>query len=95
MKFLLIVSSCLVLNGCAFYPKQVEYYDSECNIKYRKLKLKQSSSGMGVGKCNNETCISALASIPIQALVAGSIVIAGNTVYWLEREGRCLLKTTD
>ena len=55
--------------------------------------MKQSNSNMGIGNCDNEACIAALLSIPMQALVAGSIVIAGNAVFWLEKEGKCILKT--
>ncbi len=81
-----------LLTGCAYYPKQIEYYDAECNITYKKLILKNSEFGMRQGSCQNEACIATLLSIPVQALVAGSIVVAGNTVFWLEKEGKCILK---
>jgi len=40
---------------------------------------------MGVESCENTACIAALLSIPLQALVAGSIVATGNVIYWFEK----------
>ena len=91
MKLLIVIGLITSLSSCSFYPKQIEYYDSDCDIKYKKLIMKQSNFGMRRGDCNNEACIAAIISIPIQAIVTGSIVIAGNTIFWLEKEGRCLL----
>ena len=91
MKLIYITVITLVLSSCAFYPKEVEIYDAECNIKYKKLILESSKSNMKVGNCENEACIASLLTIPLQAIVAGSIVLAGNVVYWLEKEGTCLL----
>ena len=40
--------------------------------------------------CTNEACVAALLSISIQAIIAGSLVIAGNAITWLQKEGQCL-----
>jgi len=82
----------LMLSACAYHPKHVEVYDPECNIKHKKLVIGEDKSNMQVGNCENEACIASLLTIPLQALVAGSIVAAGNVIYWLEKEGTCLLK---
>ena len=82
----------LALAGCVVYPRPVEHYDSECKIRYKQLVLEPGGLNGIRFSCTNEACIAALLLIPIGALVAGSIVIVGNTVYWLEKEGRCLLK---
>lgn len=92
MRLFVLLSTITLFSSCAYYPKQIEHYDSRYKILYKQFILKQSSTGMKIQHCNNEGCIAALLSIPVQALVAGSIVIAGNTVYWLEKEGECLLK---
>lgn len=92
MKNLLIIGIVFISSACAYYPKQVVVYDSDCNVNYKKLILKKDKSNMRVGKCENEACIASLLTIPLQALVAGSIVVAGNIVYWFEKEGTCLLK---
>ncbi len=92
MKIIYITGISLILSACAYYPKQIEVYDSDCNIKHKKLVLGKDKSNMHVGNCENEACIATLLTIPFQALVAGSIVVAGNVIYWLEKEGTCLLK---
>lgn len=80
------------MSSCAYYPKQVERYDSDCKIHYKQLELEESKKNMLVGSCSDESCIAALLSIPIQAIVAGTITIAGNVIYWLGKEGECLIK---
>ena len=95
MKVFVILITCLITIGCVFYPKQIQQYDSECKIKYKKLILEHGELSGFKLSCTNEGCIAALLLIPIEALVAGSIVVIGNTVYWLEKEGRCLLKSNE
>ena len=90
MRVFLIILMCWNSAGCVFYPKQVEHYDFECKIKYKKLVLEQGELNNLRVNCSNEGCIALLLLIPLEALVAGSIVVVGNTVYWLEKEGRCL-----
>ena len=92
MKFFYYAIIITILSNCAYYPKQVEVYDQDCNIQFKKLILQRSDSNMSVSDCENEACIASLLSIPMQALVAGSVVIAGNAVYWLEKEGKCVLR---
>jgi len=92
MKRLAIALTLRLLNSRAFYPKQTLAYDSKCDTTDKQLTLQTSTTYMRIARCENEACIAALLAIPKQALVAGSVVIAGNTVYGLEKEGRCLLK---
>jgi hypothetical protein len=92
MKTIYITVILLILGGCAYYPKKVEIYDTDCNIQFKKLILEKDNTNMRVKNCENEACIASLLAIPMQAFVAGSIVVAGNVVYWLEKEGKCLLK---
>jgi len=92
IKIFCIIGTAVNLSACAYYPKQIKVYDSDCNIEYKKLVLGNDKSNMRVASCENEACIAAILSIPLQALVAGSIVVAGNVVYWFEKEGTCLLK---
>ena len=92
MKSFFAFTTITILIGCAYYPKQVEVYDADCNITFKKLVLQRSDSNLQVADCENEACIAALLAIPMQALVVGSIVVAGNVVYWLEKEGQCVLK---
>ncbi len=93
-RLLVVWTVCLIQAGCVFfYPKQVQYYDADCEVKYKQLVLEHTRlNGIRIN-CTNEECIAVLLLIPLEALVAGSIVIVGNTVYWLEKEGRCLIKS--
>jgi hypothetical protein len=73
----------------------VEVYDSDCDIKFKQFKVKKSDNWPQIDDCENEACIAKLLSIPMDALVVGSIVVVGNTVFWLEKEGKCLVKQKD
>lgn len=93
VSLLAIILVCLIPVGCVFYPKQVPHYDADCKIRNKRLVLEHGDFKYRGVRCTNQGCIAALMFIPIEALVAGSIVVVGNTVYWLEKEGRCLLKS--
>ena len=92
MKIIYISVIALMLSACAYYPKQVDVYDPDCKTKHKKLVLAKDESNMHIASCENEACIANLLTIPLQALVAGSIVITGNIIYWFEKEGTCLFK---
>lgn len=81
-----------LLNGaCAYYPRQVEVYDPDCQIVSRKMVLQEADVGYYVGiSCQNEGCLIPLIPAAASAIVSGSIVVVGNVVYWLEKQGRCL-----
>jgi hypothetical protein len=91
-KFTSIVGVALLISGCIYYPKRVEVYDSDCNIKTRKLTLGVIASN-SVPNCsggNAGPCLAAIAAVgPVTAVVSGSIVVIGNTLYYLEKEGPC------
>ncbi|OMH25276.1 hypothetical protein [Motiliproteus sp. MSK22-1] len=80
----------LLLSSCGFfYPQTVEFYDPECQILAKKVELR-SVSIRGVGlSCHNEGCLIALIPAAASAIVSGSIVVVGNVVYWLEKQGKC------
>ena len=82
----------LLLSSCAFRPVAVDHYDRDCRIHYKQFTMKQNSLAAQVQYCQNEGCIAALLTIPLQAIVVGSMVVAGNVVFWMEKEGTCLLK---
>jgi len=91
-KFATIIGPALLISGCIYYPKRVEVYDSDCNIKTRKLTLGVIGSN-SVPNCtggNAGACLAAIAAVgPVTAVVSGSIVVIGNTLYYMEKEGRC------
>ncbi len=79
--------------GCIVYPKQVSVYDRYCGVRSHKLTLEAEYV---LGHCPNSTAAEAEACLLIIAgsavassVISGSIVVVGNTIYWLEKQGRC------
>lgn len=101
-KIIAIIALSLFISSCVFYPKKIEYYDDHCNIVSRKLVLETekmngtSCSGSNSNDPESQICLAYLAGIitlsAASAIVSGSLVVVGNTVYWLEKEGRCIAK---
>ncbi|HET7793682.1 MAG TPA: hypothetical protein VFL64_09890 [Rhizobacter sp.] len=85
-----LVSAALLV-GCA-YPKTIRVYDEECGITAKKMVLDVSGAGT-LGPCINYDCIAQLvtqaAFLGASTVVSGSIVVAGNVVYWLEKQKDC------
>lgn len=93
MKKLCIYLSSLALMGCVFHPKVYSEYDDKCGVEYKKFELELDPEEIDFFECGDQKCKHAfmlsLVEISIEALVAGSIVIVGNSVSWLEKEARC------
>lgn len=93
-----IIPMVFFVSGCVFYPRTIEYYDAECEIRYRQLVLKTepmqiACSGANPSDPQGHACLAAILAISAgSGVVSGSIVVVGNTVYWLERRGKCLAK---
>lgn len=82
----------LLLQACVLVPRTTEVYDADCQVMSRQMNLApvQIASIQG---CSNSGCAVLLAAAgataAASAVVSGSIVIVGNAVYWLEKQGRC------
>lgn len=93
-SWLIILS--LVFEGCVYLPKTVESVEDEtCNLITRKIIIERAgdlSPGVILG-CYDEACIlviaAALAVPTATYIVSGSMAVAGNSIHWLEKEGRC------
>src|SRR4051812_43570098 len=90
-KLISIAISAVFLVGCA-YPRIIRVYDEECQIVAKKMIL----DVMEVNKsnaCRNNDCIAQLvgeaALLAASTVVSGSIVVAGNVVYWLQMRHDC------
>ena len=80
----------LCLVACVFYPKQVSYYDENCNDISKKFVLEESRHNYAVNThCDDECLLLSLGIITVGAVVAGSVVVIGNTIYWFERQLEC------
>ena len=99
MRFPLAMSGLsLLASGCVFYPQTAEYYDPVCEVRTRHIQLKNEVMH---GTCDRAStqpeafgCLAfALGMTAGSAVVSGSIVAAGNTVYWLEKRGKCVARS--
>lgn len=81
-----------LLSGCVYLPRTVEVYDEDCRIQARQMVLELHQVAV-FGGCVNEGCVAMLVTFgavtAASAVVSGSIVVAGNAVYWFEKRGRC------
>lgn len=81
------------LAACVFVPVTTERYDPDCRITARQMTL-QSVQLASFGSCHGNDCAALLvfvgATAAATAVVSGSIVVAGNVVYWFEKQGQCL-----
>ncbi|MBK6555523.1 MAG: hypothetical protein IPP18_11375 [Rhodocyclaceae bacterium] len=82
----------LALGACVYVPRTVEFIDPECKVVARHMVLQEVQIAAIMG-CANEGCVTlvvaAAATAAVSAVISGSIVVAGNTVYWFERRGQC------
>jgi hypothetical protein len=79
-----------LLSGCVFYPKANVNYAADCEATSRRLVLEAKQLGECTGP-DAAACIgSALLASAGSAIVSGSIVVVGNTVYWLEKKVQCM-----
>jgi hypothetical protein len=93
IRTLIIILCVICLSSCIVLPKETTDGNS-CILetKKRTLEFKQIN-GVFVGGCSGDNCTAeliVLAAVPIgSALVSGSIVVVGNTIHWMEYQGRC------
>jgi hypothetical protein len=73
-------------------PQSKDLGDADCRIQSRYWTLEAVQVGQ-LGSCSGKDCGYLLAGLGIvaaaSAVISGSVVVVGNTVYWLEKQGRC------
>ena len=91
LQLTLVLVALGALVGCA-YPKTVRAYDEECQIVAREMVLDvvdpNASRTCGGNGCVGQLVLEA-AVLAASTVVSGSIVVAGNVVYWLEKKRNC------
>ena len=89
----LALAATVELSACIVVPQTQAVYDPECQVMTREVTLETAVVG-GFTSCAGEGCAAMLATLGIftaaSVVVSGSIAIVANTVYWLERQGRCV-----
>lgn len=100
MKALLPPFCAVLLAGCIVVPETVIAYDARCDVVYKKKTLAVEQvplGGVGDGMNCDSSCaplVIALAAIPAASVVvSGSIVVVGNSISWVERQGECLVSS--
>lgn len=92
--FMLITSLC----ACVVVPRKVASYDKKCQVAVQKIALEVAPiesdndwtcTGSDCALAISEDLAQATFTATTSALVSGSVALAGNTLYWLERNGEC------
>ena len=82
----------LLLQACVVVPRTKTVYDEDCRIHARQMVLAVEQAEV-FGGCVNEGCAALLVGLGVitaaTAVVSGSIAVAGNIVYWFEKQGQC------
>lgn len=86
----------LTLASCTFYPRKV-VYDTGCGVTTAKFVLEAEPLTGGCYTSQSDpaggACLAGMASWSIlSAIVSGTIVAVGNTVYWIGENGKCSAK---
>lgn len=94
-----LLATALSLTGCyTVAPRVVTEYDDDCEIGFRKMVLTAEQQGLFIESCGGSECaagiLSGLLWTSLTTVVSGSIVLVGNTVFWMEKQGRCDVKET-
>ena len=87
-----LILSALLLGGCAASVKVVNVYDPKCQINTRKVTATVEQV-RALEACSNEQCVAQVLELAFSTvtapIMAGSIAVVGNVVYWLEKAATC------
>jgi hypothetical protein len=76
-----------------YVPRTTQFYDRDCRVVARHMVLEEVQVA-SINRCANDGCVAlivgASAVTAVSAIVSGTIVVAGNVVYWFERRAQCL-----
>jgi hypothetical protein len=88
-----LVCVAALLAACVYLPRTTQVYDDDCRILAKQMTLDLHQAGVFSTGCSNQGCAALLVTFGAvamaSAVVSGSIVIAGNIVYWFEKRGHC------
>jgi hypothetical protein len=89
---LLVAALAALLTACVVVPRTIARYDPECHVVARQMTL-QPLQLASIAGCSNSGCGALLAAAGATAaaslVVSGTIAVAGNVVYWIEKQGNC------
>jgi hypothetical protein len=89
---LLVAAFAAMLSACVVVPRTIARYDPQCHVVARQMTL-QPVQLASIAGCSNSGCGALLAAAGATAaaslVISGTIAVAGNVVYWLEKQGNC------
>lgn len=92
MKKLTLALFISLTTGCVYYPTVDDNYKN-CALITNKLELDHANLNAVPSSCKDEECVAQLvvyAAVPATTFViSGSIVVVGNVIHWMEKEGTC------
>jgi len=93
-RVLLYITLISFLSGCVMVPKTHEFQEPKCELTTKKLTvdvvgLDVNDLQFAHGDGGAVILIVIGAVFTVSAVVSGSILVAGNTVHWIEQEGTC------
>ena len=101
---ILILFLSILIGGCLVIPKTENSIVNNCELVTNKWTLEIYNIGSnnecygcdefvrGILECGGEVeeCVAILATVSLGwTVIAGSVVVVGNTVHWLEKQGTC------
>jgi hypothetical protein len=92
MRRTLALACIASLQACVFVPRTTKVFDPGCQVVSNRMVL-QEVQIEAIHRCNNEHCIALVMGAGLtaaaSAVISGTIVVAGNVAYWLEKQGQC------
>jgi len=91
MKIIISVILLTLCSGCAITPKLSKTQDkTDCNLVTKKLELETTTLKTNCKANEIVFCLTAGALTgAVTGVISGSIVLAGNTLHWIEQQGKC------
>lgn len=98
MKYVkrILIPAALLLQSCIVVPKRVHepVEEQQCHLFMPSWTIKAEAFDLGNNPCGSAepfACLVALGVVlPVgSTIVSGSVAVAGNTLRWLEYQGRC------
>lgn len=93
-RLLIVFTFLLLTHSCLYTPKVSEYQAHHCNLITKRLELKENTFEpdpklVPNAKDGVDVLIGLTVIGPTTLIVSGSIVMVGNTIHWIEAQGRC------
>ena len=91
MKIILFfIVNFFIVNGCLYAPVIKKTESETCQLYTKKLELKNIGDVNNYPQgCTDKCVLLTLGITSVSFLVSGTVVIIGNTIHWIEKEGTC------